>query len=73
MWEKFMEDFLLWEAPHAGAEKDCKESSSPEEKEAAETEWWIDHRHHFQPHWSPGGEEGEKIGGKVEPRKRGWV
>ncbi|TRZ15769.1 hypothetical protein HGM15179_011351 [Zosterops borbonicus] len=35
LWEKFLEDCLLWEGPQAGAGEKC-EVSSPEEKGVAE-------------------------------------
>ena len=35
--EKFVEDCLLWEGPHAGAGKEWTRSPPPEEEGAAET------------------------------------
>jgi len=70
MWDKFVEDCVPWEKVHAGAGENCKDEGAAE---VMCDELTANPMSHSLSPCSAQEEEVEKIGSKVEPRKKGGL
>ena len=74
--EKFVEDCLIWEEPHAGAGAECEEPSTWGKRSGRDNMWWTDHNTHSPSPCAAPKEEGDKrewSWAREEGRGRGKV